>query len=191
MVGINGRVAGLIDFRHSTRLEAASTLRRLRSKRNLQVGIVSERPPSTLTPLAVALGGTSISAASRRTTGFAFSSTAAGAASRSLTSETAVSILASRPRRTWPFPSWKMKSTRWIMILRRSGCFSPGLPSSALSDIATSTSAASRFTWLCADSESFCVAGAFVWGFTSLASVVVTNLALTACTRGRQPQSEA
>ncbi len=37
-----GKWRGLIHFRRSDRLEAASALRRLRSKRNLQVGIISE-----------------------------------------------------------------------------------------------------------------------------------------------------
>ena len=56
MVGINGRVAGLIHFRRSDRLEAASALDRLRSKRNLQVGIVSESPTPTLAPLGNVAG---------------------------------------------------------------------------------------------------------------------------------------
>jgi cation transport ATPase len=56
MVGINGRVAGLVHFRYSTRLEAASTIRRLRSKRHLRVGIVSDQPHAILSPLAAVLG---------------------------------------------------------------------------------------------------------------------------------------
>ena len=48
MVGINGQVAGLIHFRRSDRLLAASALRRLRSKHNLWVGIISERSHSKL-----------------------------------------------------------------------------------------------------------------------------------------------
>ena len=56
MVGINGRIAGLIHFRRSARPEAASVLRRLRIKRNLQVGILSGQPPLTLGPLAATLG---------------------------------------------------------------------------------------------------------------------------------------
>ena len=43
MIGINGQVAGLIHFHRSDQLEATVTLRRLRSKRNLQVGVVSEQ----------------------------------------------------------------------------------------------------------------------------------------------------
>jgi cation transport ATPase len=56
MVGINGRVAGLIHFRRSARPEAASTLKRLRSKRSIQVGIISEQSDRDLARLAVLLG---------------------------------------------------------------------------------------------------------------------------------------
>ena len=42
MVGINGQVAGLIHFRRSDRPKASAALRRLCTKRNLQVGIISE-----------------------------------------------------------------------------------------------------------------------------------------------------
>ena len=56
MVGINGQVAGLIHFRRSDRLEAASALRRLRSKRNLRVGIISEQSHSSLASLTTSLG---------------------------------------------------------------------------------------------------------------------------------------
>ena len=67
----------------------------------------------------------------------------------------------------------------WIMILRRSGCFSLGSPSSArLWDIAhihrQRLKVAHRYALI---PNVLCVAGAFVWGFTSLTSVVVTNLA--------------
>ena len=53
MVGINGRVAGLIHFRRSARLEAASTLQRLRSKRNVQIGIISNQSHPTLAAVGV------------------------------------------------------------------------------------------------------------------------------------------
>jgi len=56
MVGINGRVAGLIHFRRSARLEAALTLQRLRSKRNVQVGIISNHSHSNLAALSASLG---------------------------------------------------------------------------------------------------------------------------------------
>lgn len=56
MVGINSRVAGLIHFRRSARFASASTLQRLRSKRNVQIGIVSDQSRSSLVRLTSALG---------------------------------------------------------------------------------------------------------------------------------------
>jgi cation transport ATPase len=56
MVGINGRVAGLIHFRRSGRLEAALALKRLRSKRSIQVGMISSQPDQAFAPLAASLG---------------------------------------------------------------------------------------------------------------------------------------
>jgi cation transport ATPase len=56
MVGINGRVAGLIHFRRSAWLEAASTLQRLRSKRNVHIGIISNQSLPTLAALGASLG---------------------------------------------------------------------------------------------------------------------------------------
>ena len=56
MVGVNGRVAGLIHFRRSTRPEAASVLKRLRSKRNIQVGMISSQSDQVIAPLARSLG---------------------------------------------------------------------------------------------------------------------------------------
>jgi cation transport ATPase len=55
MVGINGRVAGLIHFRRSARLEAARTLQRLRSKRDVHIGIISSQSLSTLATLGASL----------------------------------------------------------------------------------------------------------------------------------------
>jgi cation transport ATPase len=56
MVGINDRLAGLIHFRRSGRLEAASTLKRLRSKRSVQVGIISGQSNRTFAAVATSLG---------------------------------------------------------------------------------------------------------------------------------------
>jgi cation transport ATPase len=56
MVGINGRVAGLIHFRRSARPEAASAFERLRSKRSIQIGIVSGQSDRDIAPLAASLG---------------------------------------------------------------------------------------------------------------------------------------
>ncbi len=56
MVGINGRVAGLLHFRRSAEPQAALALKRLRSKRNIQVGIISGQSDRAFAPLATSLG---------------------------------------------------------------------------------------------------------------------------------------
>lgn len=58
MVGIDGQIAGLIDFRHSPRLLAASALRqyRDRSRRAVAVGLVSQDSGTDTRRLASALG---------------------------------------------------------------------------------------------------------------------------------------
>jgi len=179
MVGINGRVAGLIHFRHSTRLEAASTLRRLRSKRNLQVGIVSERPPSTLTPLAVALGADfhigSQSAddrvrflqyCRRRGVKVAYVGNCRIDPRIAAEAHVAISLIEGEINEMDhdPAPIWLLQPR-----LTKLG---------ELWDIAhihqRRLKVAHGYALI---PNLFCVAGAFVWGFTSLTSVVVTNLA--------------
>ena len=56
MVGINGRVAGLIHFRRSERLQAGPALLRLRSRHNLNIGLVSDQPDTHVAALRVSLG---------------------------------------------------------------------------------------------------------------------------------------
>jgi cation transport ATPase len=56
MVGINGQVAGLIHFRRSETLDGAAALRRLRSKQNLYIGIISEQSQATREALTASLG---------------------------------------------------------------------------------------------------------------------------------------
>jgi Cu2+-exporting ATPase len=58
MVGINGQIAGLIDFRAGARPRAASALRELRSRMRhpLAIGLVSESREPRLGQLAAALG---------------------------------------------------------------------------------------------------------------------------------------
>jgi cation transport ATPase len=56
MVGINGRVAGLIHFRRTERLEATAALLRLRSRHNLNIGLVSDQPEPHAAALRVSLG---------------------------------------------------------------------------------------------------------------------------------------
>jgi cation transport ATPase len=58
MVGINGQIAGLIDFRASSRLRAAAAIHELRSqaRRPLAVGLVSPRRDPFFLDQAAALG---------------------------------------------------------------------------------------------------------------------------------------
>ena len=56
MVGINGQLGGLVHFRRSDRFEAVATLRRLRAKRNILIGIISQEPQLVRDSLAVSLG---------------------------------------------------------------------------------------------------------------------------------------
>jgi cation transport ATPase len=58
MVGVNGQIAGLIDFRHSPRLRAASALLAFRdqSRRPVAIGLVSQGPAMETRRLAGALG---------------------------------------------------------------------------------------------------------------------------------------
>jgi Cu2+-exporting ATPase len=177
MVGINGRVSGLIHFRHSTRLEAASTLRRLRSKRNLQVGIVSEQPHSTLTPLAAVGADFHISSQSPddrvrflqycRRRGLKVAYVGDCRIDPHIAAEVHIAISLTgdeineidhdpapirllQPRLTKLGELWDIAHIHQHRLKVAHGyALIPNL---------------------------FCVAGAFVWGFTSLASVVVTNL---------------
>jgi Cu2+-exporting ATPase len=57
MVGVNGQIAGLIDFRRSGRLLAASAIDELRGRLRhpLAIGLVSERPDAEARELATAL----------------------------------------------------------------------------------------------------------------------------------------
>jgi cation transport ATPase len=58
MVGVDGRIAGLIHFRRSSRAAAATAIRDLRActRRSLAVGLISRRPDARLGGLAEALG---------------------------------------------------------------------------------------------------------------------------------------
>jgi len=178
MVGINGRVSGLIHFRHSTRLEAASTLQRLRSKRNLQVGIVSEQPHATLIPLAASLGADfhlgSQSPDDRvrflqycRQRGLKVAYVGDCRIDPRIAAEAHVAISLVEDEITNrdhdPAPIWLLQPR-----LTRLG---------ELWDVAhihqRRLKVAHGYALI---PNLFCVAGAFVWGFSALASVVVTNL---------------
>ena len=182
MVGINGRVAGLVHFRRSDRLEAASALDRLRSKRNLQVGIVSESPDSTLAPLATSLGADfhlgGQSADDRihflqscRRRGFKVAYVGDCRANPRIATEAHVAIslvaggISNLDLDHDPAPIWLLEPR-----LAKLG---------EIWDIAhihqQRLKVAHRYALI---PNVLCIAGAFVWGFTSLTSVVVTNLAI-------------
>jgi cation transport ATPase len=179
MVGINGRVAGLIHFRRSDRFLAASALRRLCAKRNLQFGLVSEAPDAALYNLAAALGadfhlgGRSTDdqlyfLRSCRHRGFKVAYIGEGHIDSQLAAEAhvAISLLANGV-------SDLDENHAAISMLQ------PQVAKLCeLWDIAQihqqRLKVAYRYALI---PNLLCVAGAFVWGFTSLTSVVVTNLA--------------
>ena len=130
MVGINGQVAGLIHFRRSDRLEAASALRRLRSKRNLRVGIISEQSHSSLASLTTSLGADfqigGLSPDDRirflqncRNRGFKVA----------YVGDCHIDPRSDGRSTCRHFSGRTVKRITWIMILRRSACFSLELPS--------------------------------------------------------------
>ena len=190
MIGINGQVAGLIHFRRSDRLEAMSTLRRLRSKRNLHVGIISEQSQSSSASSLRSLDAdfyiNGLSADDRirflqncRNRGFKVAYVGDCRIDPRVMAEVhlAISLIESetdtlnhesapicvlQPRMTKLAELWDIAS-----IHRRRLRVSHGY--ALIPNLA-------------------CIAGAFVWGFTSLASVVVTNLG-TYCVYARTTAS--
>ena len=190
MIGINGQVAGLIHFRRSDRHEAASALRRLRSKHNLWVGIISEQANSSLASLTTSLGADfqigDLSPDDRirflqncRNRGFkvayvgdcrvdprtvAEAHVAISLVGREMANldHDRAPICVLQPRITKLAELWDIASIhRRRLRVAHGYALIPNLA---------------------------CVAGAFVWGFTSLASVVVTNLG-TYCVYSRTTAS--
>jgi cation transport ATPase len=190
MVGVNGQVAGLIHFRRSDRLEAASALRRLCSKHNLRVGIISERSHSNLASLTTLLGADfqidGLSPDDRihflrncRNRGFKVAYVGDRHMDPRAMAEAhiAISLIGPemsdldhhlapicvlRPRITKLAELWDIASIyRRRLRIARGYALIPNLA---------------------------CIAGAFVWGFTSLASVVVTNFG-TYCVYSRTATS--
>jgi cation transport ATPase len=190
MVGINGQVAGLIHFRRSDRLEATSALRRLRSKHNLQIGIISDQPDSKLASLMTSLGADfqigGLSPDDRirflrncRNRGFKVALVGEWRTDPRAIAEVhiAISLVGSetsnldhnpapicvlQPRITKLAELWDITSIhRRRLRVAHGYALIPNLA---------------------------CIAGAFVWGFTSLASVVVTNLG-TYCVYSRTTAS--
>ena len=178
MVGINGQVAGLIHFRRSDRLEAAATLRRLRSKRSLQVGIFSEQSQPSRDSLKASLGVDfhvhCPSADDRigflrncRNRGFKVAYVGPGEIDPRVMAEVhvAISLVGSEMNNLDHLSAP-------ICVLQ------PQMTKLAeLWDIATLHRRRLRVAHGYALIPNLaCIAGAFAWGFTSLASVVVTNL---------------
>jgi cation transport ATPase len=178
MVGINGRVAGLIHFRRSERLEAAAALLRLRSRNNLNIGLVSDQPEPRAAALRVSLGVDfhvgALSAHDRirllrdcrhrgikvayvgdcridpRTAALAHVAISFGSRDVSDLAYDPAPICLLQPRISKLNALWEI-----ALVHRRRVTVAHGY--SLIPNLA-------------------CVAGAFAWGFTSLASVLVTNL---------------
>ena len=186
----NGQVAGLIHFRRSDRLVAVSALRRLRSKHHLWAGIISEQPHSSMVSLTKSLGADfqvgDLSLDDRvrflqncRTRGFKVAYVGNCHIDPRVMAEAHVAIslvgqetidLAQDPA---PICVLQPRITRLTQLW----------------DIAAihrrRVQVAHRYALI---PNLTCIAGAFVWGFTSLASVVVTNLG-TYCVYSRTTAS--
>jgi len=178
MVGINGRVAGLIHFRRSARLAAASTLQRLRSKRNVQIGIVSDQSHSTLARLKAALGADFhvnvpspddrirlLQYCRQQGLKVAYAGDCRINARTAAEAHVAISFIRDEIGDLDNDPAPIQLLQPRISKLNK------------LWDIASIHQRRLRVAQGYAVIPNLlCVAGAFVWGFTSLASVVVTNL---------------
>jgi cation transport ATPase len=178
MVGVNGRVAGLIHFRRSERLQAGPALLRLRSRHNLNIGLVSDQPETHAAALRVSLGvdfhAGDLSAHDRvrllrhcRNRGFkvayvgdcriqpraaalAHVAISLGTCDVNSLAHDPAPICLLQPRISQLDALWEIARVhRQRVTVARGYSLIPNLA---------------------------CVAGAFAWGFTSLASVLVTNL---------------
>ena len=186
MVGINGQVAGLVHFRRSDKLEAVATLRRLRAKRNLLVGIISQESQSLGSSLATSFSAdfhvhcASVDERVRflrncRNRGLKVAYVGDYKLDPEVIAEVnvAISLVGNernnldhfsapicllQPRITRLAELWEIAS-----VHRRRLRVSHGY--ALIPNLA-------------------CIAGAFVWGFTSLTSVILTNLA-TYCVYAR------
>lgn len=190
MVGINGQVAGLIHFCRSHRPDVAGTLRRLRSKRNLQVGILSEQSPSSQDSLKALLGvdfHAEVSSADDRISflrncrnrGLKVAYVGDCKIHPGVMAEVHVAISLAGTEKDdlehHPAPIWMLQSRMTKLA--------------ELWDIASIHNRRLRVARVYALIPNLaCIAGAFAWGFTSLASVLVTNLG-TYCVYARSTAS--
>ena len=178
MVGINGQIGGLVHFRRSDRFEAVAALRRLRAKQNLVVGVISQEsePPGSSLPtsLDADFHVNCVSADERvlffrncRNRGFRVAYVGNCKRDPEVMAEVhvAISLVGSEtndldhfsapicllhPQITELAELWEIAS-----VHRRRLRVSHGY--ALIPNLA-------------------CIAGAFVWGFTSLTSVIITNL---------------
>ena len=180
MVGINGQIAGLIDFRRSSRLLAASALQELRSKpgRALAIGLVSAADDARLQPLAASLGADFHKGG---LSGSDLVQLIRGCRKRGLKVAYAGECLA-RPRVAREADVSISLDADALDGLDRNPApivlLQPDL--SKLAVLREATRIYNRRVKVAQGSalipNFFCVAGAFFLGFTSLATVIVTNL---------------
>lgn len=178
MVGINGQVGGLVHFRRSAKPEAVAILRRLCTKRDIHIGLMSQETEETRESLAAALGASfhvgCASVGERaaffrncRSRGFKVAYVSDCESGPEVMSEVyvTISLVGSETNNANRF-------TAPICLLQ------PRIAKlGELWDIASIHRRRIRAAHRYALIPNFaCIAGAFFWGFTSLTSVLVTNL---------------
>ena len=178
MVGINGRVAGLIHFRRSARLEAARTLQRLRSKRDVHIGIISSQSFPTLVKLDASLGADfllgDLTPDDRirllqdcRRRGFKVAYVGDCRVDPRIVAEAHVAVSLAE------YEIHSADNDPAPIRLLHPGIFKLGELWEIASVHQRRLKIAHRYALI---PNLLCIAGAFMWGFSSLASVVVTNL---------------
>ena len=180
MVGINGQIAGLIDFRASSRLRAATALQELRnrSRQPLAIGLVSDRHHPQIHHHAAALGVDfeygGLSTAD-------LTQLIRGCQRRGLKVAYAGECLKrSRPpaRPMWPS---RWTTTDWKSLERNPASILLLQPDLSRLAVLREVSRVHRKQVLSAEGGAFlpnffCVAGALFLGFSSLTTVMITNL---------------
>ena len=149
MVGINGQIAGLIDFRTSSRLVATTAIQELRekSRQPLAIGLISENAESRVRHLATRLGvdfhhgGVSTDELAQLIRGCRKRGLKVAYVGECLRRSRA----AGKP--TWPSRSTTKVSRIWTVTPRELSCSSPILPGSACST-RSHGSIAAAFWWL-------------------------------------------
>ncbi len=175
MVGINGQVAGLVHFRCTDRLEATSALRRLCTKRNISLGVVSDRSTFNAARLGADFQVGILSLEDRvrfledcRNRGLKVAFVGVGNLDARTVAEAHVAISLAPSDSPADFTA-NLAPIHFIHPrMTRLG---------ELWDIASIHRRRIRIAQAYAMIPNIaCVAGAFAWGFTSLASVLLTNI---------------